>query len=147
MANVSNGLTEKMKRFAREYYANGGNGTEAYLVAYDTENRVTASRESHELLKRADILEYIKALNIPQENKAISERERKRRIIWERIEVCIENGNDSAVARYMDILNKMDSEYININKNVDDTKTAIDELDVDTLRALASPVDESDGDK
>ena len=47
-------LTEKMKRFAREYFANGGNGTEAYLTAYNTENRVTASRESHELLKKPE---------------------------------------------------------------------------------------------
>jgi phage terminase small subunit len=136
-------LTEKMKEFCREYVSNGGNGTQAYLTAYDSNSETSASIEASKLLRRDDITEYIATLNKPMENRIQNEREKKRKIIWDRIAVCIENGNDSAVARYMDILNKMDSEYININKNVDDTKTAIDELDVDTLRALASPVDES----
>lgn len=130
-------LTEKMKVFAREYYKNGGNGTDAYIAAYDTENRVTASREAHELLKRADILEYIKTLNIPQENKAISERQKKRDIIWDRIEKCILSGDDTAIARYMDILNKMDAEYININKNIEDKTADIKELDTSLLEKLA----------
>jgi hypothetical protein len=138
MANVANGLTEKMKRFAREYYANGGNGTEAYLAAYDTENRVTASREAHELLKRGDILEYIKALNIPQENKAISERDKKRRIIWERIQYCIDTNDDGGVARYMDILNKMDAEYTNVNHNLNETKLDLSEIDLNALKQLSS---------
>lgn len=133
------GLTEKMKVFAREYYVNGGNGTEAYLTAYDTDNRVTASREAHELLKRADVLEYIKALNIPQENKAISEREKKRAIIWEEIEHAREQQDHSAIARYMDILNKMDAEYININRNIDDTHEKLDTLDIDTLKSIVQP--------
>lgn len=129
-------LTEKMKVFAREYYKNGGNGTDAYIAAYDTENRVTASREAHELLKRADILEYIKTLNIPQENKAISEREKKRAIIWEGIEACRNSGDHSGIARYMDILNKMDAEYININKTIDDKTADIKELDKSILEKL-----------
>lgn len=126
-------LTEKMKVFAREYYKNGGNGTEAYLIAYDTENRVTASRECHELLKRADILEYIRALNIPQENKAISERERKRAVLWE----IIENGDNSDKCRALDILNKMDSEYININRNIEEKPAEIVQLDTNTLKKLS----------
>ena len=128
-------LTEKMKRFCREYYANGGNGTEAYLTAYDTDNRVTASREAHELIKRSDVLEYIKTLNIPQENQAISEREKKRSIIWDRINECITIGDDAAIARYMDILNKMDAEYININR-IEKEDTPIDNLDTDKLIKL-----------
>ena len=130
------GLTEKMKVFAREYYNNGGNGTEAYLTAYNTKNRVTASRESHELLKKPEMLEYIKALNIPQENKAISEREKKRSILWEEIDHAREQQDHTAIARYMDILNKMDSEYININRNIDDTHEKLDNLDVEALKTL-----------
>ena len=129
-----NGLTEKMKLFAREYYRNGGNGTEAYLTAYDTKNRVTASRESFELLKKPEILAYIKALNVPQENKAISEREKKRQWLWDMIEHA---ANDSDRLRAMDILNRMDSEYmytqIQENKN-----TEIQELNTDTLLKLVN---------
>lgn len=141
-------LTEKMKAFCREYIANGGNGTQAYISSYDWNGGNNGAEvEARALLKREDVNEYLKSLVIPLENKVISEREKKRSLIWERIDHCVKNGNDAGAARWMDILNKMDSEYININKNVDDTKTAIDELDVDTLRALASPVDESNGDR
>ena len=135
MPNVSNGLTEKMKHFAREYYANGGNGTEAYLAAYDTTSKTTAYQESCKLLKREDINQYIKALNIPYENKAISERQKKRDILWN----MINNSEDESIKlRAMDILNKMDAEYININKNIDENKENISQLDTDSLKKLVS---------
>ena len=127
-------LTEKMKSFCREYYTNGGNGTEAYLKIYDTESKTTASREASVLLKRPDVYEYIKALNIPQENKAISEREKKRSILWSFINDTTKDDSDRL--RAMDLLNKMDAEYININKNIDDTTQSIQELDTTTLLRL-----------
>lgn len=132
MANVS-GLTEKMKAFAREYYNNGGNGTEAYLVAYNTDSRTTAQRESSLLLKRADINEYIKALNIPNENKAISEREKKRAVLWE----IINTGDNNDKCRAMDILNKMDAEYINVNVNKNDSNIDLNTIDLSTLKTLS----------
>lgn len=127
-------LTEKMKEFCREYYSNGGNGTEAYLLAYDTDNRVTASREAHELLKRVDVLDYIKTLNIPQENKAISERQKKRDVLWSIVEAPDSTYNDKC--RALDLLNKMDMEYININKNIEEKSNTLDTLDPETLRNL-----------
>lgn len=129
-------LTEKMKKFAREYFYNGGNGTAAYLSAYDTNNRVTASRESFELLKKPEILEYIKTLNIPQENKAISEREKKRQWLWDMINNP--NVKDSDRISAMNILNKMDSEYINITQTIDEKETSIEHLDTKTLKALTA---------
>ena len=132
MANVS-GLTEKMKLFAREYYNNGGNGTEAYLIAYDTDSRTTAQRESSLLLKRADINEYLKALNIPNENKAISEREKKRAVLWE----IINTGDNNDKCRAMDILNKMDAEYINVNVNKNDPSVDLNNVDLSTLKTLS----------
>ena len=128
-------LTEKMKSFCREYMKNGGNGTQAYLVAYDTDNAVVASRESYVLLKRDDIADYIKTLNLPLETKAISEREKKRAVLWSIIESPDSSNADRC--RALDILNKMDTEYININRNVTETETAIDALDVETLKKLA----------
>lgn len=128
-------LTEKMKRFAREYYSNGGNGTEAYITAYDTDNRVTASRESHELLKRDDITEYIKTLNIPQEKQAISDRQKKLDILWTELENARKQNDHTAVARYLDILNKMQGEYKE-QTTVNDNKTVVNTLDIETLKAL-----------
>jgi phage terminase small subunit len=127
-------LTEKMKKFSREYISNGGNGTEAYIAAYDTTNKTTAMNESSKLLKRKDINEYIKTLSIPLENKAISEREKKRQVLWNIIESPDSDNND--ICRAMDILNKMDHDYININKNIDDSTPAINNLDTTTLLRL-----------
>lgn len=125
-------LTEKMKRFAQEYYKNGGNGTEAYLAAYDGNSRYAATQESIKLLKRSDINEYLKALAIPNENKAISEREKKRKWLWNMIENA---SNESDKLRAMDILNKMDSEYINIQR-IEKEDTPISDIDTDTLIKL-----------
>ena len=129
-------LTEKMKRFAREYYKNGGNGTQAYLTAYDGSSTLAATQESIKLLKREDINEYLKTLAIPNENKAISEREKKRKWLWDMIENPSISESDRL--RAMDILNKMDSEYIQTTHNINDSKTNISGLDTDTLKQLIS---------
>lgn len=130
-------LTEKQKAFCREYVRNGGNGTEAYLATYDSQSRVVASNESSKLLRRDDITEYIATVNGPLENRITNEREKKRRILWDGIEECKRNGDHTGVARYMDILNKMDQEYINITRDVTDKNSEIVQLDSDTLRRIA----------
>lgn len=132
-------LTEKQKNFCREYFSNGGNGTQAYLFAYDSKNEQVAANESSLLLKNEEIRNYLKTMNEPLEKQAISEREKKRSILWERIQVCIKNNDDAAVARYMDILNKMDAEYININRNIEDKSADIKQLDTSVLEKLVRP--------
>lgn len=129
-------LTEKMKAFCREYFSNGGNATQAYLTAYDSNSEVSAAQEGYRLLQSSDIQDYLFSLNRPLEIKAQSEREKKRQIIWDRIRYCIDNGKDTELARYMDILNKMDSEYININRNIDDTGTQLEGLTIEQLKQL-----------
>jgi hypothetical protein len=129
-------LTEKQKTFCREYVRNGGNGTQAYLYAYNSKSEQAASIESSKLLRKDDITEYIATLNKPMENRIQNEREKKRGIIWDRIQACIDKEDDTSVARYMDILNKMDAEYININRNIDDKPAEIINLDTRTLEKL-----------
>jgi len=126
-------LTEKMKAFCREYFTNGGNGTQAYLTAYDGNSDTSAAIESSRLLARDDIQEYLAALNKPIEQKAISEREKKRRVLWE----IIENGDNNDKCRAMDILNKMDAEYTNININKTESTVNLDNLDLDALKTLS----------
>lgn len=129
-------LTEKMKNFCREYFTNGGNGTQAYLSAYDCNSDVTAANESSLLLKRDDIQEYLGTLNKPLEKKAISEREKKREFLWNVI--MDDNQSMADRLRSMDILNKVDSEYININRNIDEQQTVIAEFDTDALKRFIS---------
>ena len=126
-------LTEKQKAFCREYFSNGGNGTQAYLAAYDSNSEQSASIESSRLLVREDIQEYLNTLNKPLERKAISERERKRAVLWD----IIQTGDNNDKCRAMDILNKMDAEYINVNHNITESKTDISSIDLDKLKQLA----------
>ena len=129
------GLTQKMKNFCHEYVRTSS-AKLAYLAAYDTTNEHLATRAGSNLLKRDDITAYIKELNAPIANKITNEREKKRKIIWERIERSIEKEDEGAIARYMDILNKMDAEYVNINRNIDDNSEKLASLDTEQLKKL-----------
>ena len=133
-------LTEKQKNFCREYFSNGGNATKAYLTAYNSNSEVSAAQEGYRLLQDDRIRAYIHSLNAPLEKRAISEREKKRTLIWEGIERCIAKEDENGVARYMDILNKMDSEYVNINRNIEDKGTDIANLDLEALKKLSEDV-------
>lgn len=129
-------LTEKQKAFCREYFSNGGNGTQAYLTAYDSNSEVSASVEASRLLARDDIREYLDSLNKPSEEKAQSERERKRQILWDFITSPAVDDNNKL--RAMDLLNKMDAEYVNINHTITDNAADISHIDLDKLKQLAS---------
>lgn len=135
MAKRSTGLTQKMKNFCHAY-ARTCNATQAYLEAYDTQSEENAKRQGSALLQRDDISEYLKQINQPTVNIIVNERERKRKIIWNRIEKCIAKDDEAAIARYMDILNKMDAEYVNINRNVEDTSETLAGLNNEQLRQL-----------
>lgn len=134
-------LTPKQMGFCEEYLKNGGNGTQAYLTAYDSTSSKSAAIEASRLLDRDDIKEYIMKLRRPVEKavkrKIINEREYKKKLIQERIEECVARGDDASIARYLEIWNKMDGEYVNINKDITDRDTEIRNLDNDTLLRLA----------
>jgi len=49
-------LTEKETKFIEEYLSNGFKGREAYLVAYNTDNKNMASVESYKMLRNEKIL-------------------------------------------------------------------------------------------
>lgn len=128
-------LTPKQRKFAQEYMR-CGNGTQAYLFAYNTTNRSIAYREGKNLLTLPHIIHYMEAVNKPIEDQIIGDREKKRAILWEGIQRCIQKEDESGAARYMDILNKMDLEYINVNRNINDPAESIGNLDTEQLRQL-----------
>lgn len=133
-------LTPKQEKFC-QCYVSGMSGYDSYKAAYDTKGKdSTINQEVVRLLAREDIQERIETLSKPiikaAQNTAISEREKKRAIIWEGIEACRNSGDHSGIARYMDILNKMDAEYININKTIEDKTSDIKELDKSVLEKL-----------
>lgn len=141
-ASKATGLTPKQMKFCENYLQNGGKSTEAYIAAYDTEGGSFAPVEASRLLKREDIQNYIKKLRKPVEKavirKMVNERDYKKKVIQERLEACIARDDDAGAARWMEIWNKMDGEYVNINKDITDHKTEIGNLDNATLLKLAS---------
>lgn len=130
-------LTEKMKRFCREYVSNGGNGTQAYLAAYDSNSEISASVEASRLLQGEEIRKYIESLNEPMNESATEELTRIKAIIWERIQACIESGDDAAIARYTDQLNRLGGRYTNISVNKSETTVNFDSLDLAALKNLS----------
>lgn len=128
-------LTQKMKDFCHEYMR-CYDASQAYLATYNTTDKKIAANEGSKLLKRDDVTAYLAELNKPLQNTITNEREKKRRILWQRIERSIEKEDEAAIARYMDILNKMDLEYININRNIDDTGKELANLDTNKLKEI-----------
>ena len=133
MPKITRGLTEKQKNFCHEYVRNNGKGIEAYMFAYDSNSVGSAKQEASKLLKRDDITEYIRTITQPTINKIENEREKKRQWLWDMIDNP--NIDESNRLRAMDILNKMDAEYVNITRN-EESKTDISKLDIDTLSKL-----------
>ena len=125
------GLTPKQEKFC-QCIVSGMSGKDSYITAYDCNSNNTAYQESYVLLQRDDIKEYIATLKKPIEKQVISEREKKRAWLWNMIENAT---NDSDRIRAMDILNKMDSEYINIQR-IEKEETPISELDTGKLIEL-----------
>lgn len=134
-------LTPKQMAFCEAYLQNGGNGTEAYLTAYDSNSRTTAGIEACRMLQKDEIQAYLQKLRKPIEKavkrKIINEREYKKKLIQERIDECVARGDDAAIARYLEIWNKMDGEYVNINKDITEREAEIQNLDNATLLKLA----------
>ena len=134
-------ITVKQRKFCEEYITNGGNATQAYLAAYDSNSPTSAQIEASRLLDKEHIQGYLAELRRPIEKavkrKMINEREYKKKLIQERIDECIVRGDDAAIARYIEIWNKMDGEYVNINKDITDHDAEIKQLDTATLHLLA----------
>ena len=128
-------LTPKQEKFC-QCVVSGMTYKDSYMNAYDCSSDNAAYIEGTKLMKREDINSYISRLRKPIEKKiintVISEREKKRAWLWNMIENAI---NDSDRIRAMDILNKMDSEYINIQR-IEKDETPISELDTGKLIEL-----------
>lgn len=135
-------LTQKQMNFCKAYIENGGVATDAYLETYNWNGSHNGAMvEASLLLKKEEIQEYLQKLRKPIEKavkrKILNEREYKKKLIQERINECVERGDDAAIARYLEIWNKMDGEYVNINKDITDHDAEIKNLDTATLQLLA----------
>ena len=114
---------------------------DSYINAYNTNcSEQVAYNESSKLMMRDDIQAEIKRISRPLEkayqSSMLSEREKKRQWLWDMINNPDVKDSDRISA--MNILNKMDSEYINITQTIEDKETNIEQLDTTTLKALTA---------
>ena len=126
-------LTPKQEKFC-QCVVSGMSAKDAYIMAYDTKaSEQVLYNESSKLMLREDIQKKIEDMRKPlikaAQTTALSEREKKRAWLWNMIEHAT---NDSDRIRAMDILNKMDSEYINIQR-IEKDETPISTLDTEKL--------------
>ena len=133
-------LTPKQEKFC-QCIVSGMSAKDSYIEAYDTNaSDKVIYNESSKILAREDVTKRLEELRKPLVNhaqsKAISEREKKRSWLWDVINDI--NTSQSDKLRAMDILNKMDAEYININRNIEDKAGDIKALDTSTLERLAT---------
>lgn len=135
-------LTVKQMQFCEEYLKNGGNATEAYMTAYDSESKKSAMIEASRMLKREDIQDYLMKLRKPVEKavkrKIMRDRNSKIELIQRRIDACEARDDDAGIARYLEIWNKMDGEYLNTNKDGDDTSEMLNSMDTTALLQLVN---------
>lgn len=135
-------LTEKERVFARAI-VDGKTQYEAYCIAYDTntDRRATVDCNASIVANKPHVKEFI-ARERERKEKAleyveIDDKQKRINLIWERIAYCQETGNDAAIARYLDMLAKMNGDYINITKDITDDKPLANMSTAD-LQALLS---------
>lgn len=130
-------LTPKQEKFC-QCIVSGMSGKDSYIAAYNCNSDRVAYNESNVLLKRDDITARINELSKPvqnhAQNTAISEREKKRQWLWDMIHNA-EKDSDRIAA--MNLLNKMDSEYLNINVNRNESGIDLNGIDINTLKTLS----------
>ena len=133
-------LTPKQEKFC-QCIVSGMSGKDSYIESYNCQSESAAMVESTKLLKREDINARLTELRKPIENlvqsQAISERERVKKILWDRLQKAIDREDDATIVKYTDQINRMNAEYVNVNRNIDEKTAEIDQLDADTLRRLA----------
>ncbi len=128
-------LTEKQRNFCHAYIETG-DAFEAYTRAYDTKGGGAARTESYKLMRNPKIQDYLLELQKPIRAKSFRDRDRKRERLWKIIDDP--EASNADVCRAMDVLNKLDGEYIAGGQRMDEDSTDISNLDLETLRQIVN---------
>lgn len=137
-------LTDKENVFCIAV-ADGKTQYEAFRIAYNptTENRASIDTMAWQVARKPEIRARIEELRKRRDDAHvygdINDKNRRIRLIWDRIEACIERGDDAAVARYLDQLAKLAGDYVNVTKDISEEKKPLTGLtDADLAKLIAS---------
>ena len=124
-------LTLKQERFAQAYVENGGNATDAYRSAYDTDDMKpeTVNNEAHKLLKHREIATRLDQLR--------ADALRRHQITVDRILAEYSKLAFANMKSYMRV-NADGLAEVDLSKLDDDQAAAIQELKVDRLRTIGT---------
>ena len=134
-------LTPKQEKFC-QCIVSGMTGKDSYITAYDTKcSDQVAYNESSKLLLREDIQARLEVMRKPLvkavQATALTEREKIKSILWERLQKAIDREDDAVIVKITDQINRMNSEYANVNINLDDKTPDIKNIDTTLLEKLA----------
>lgn len=137
---MANRLTPKEEIFCMAI-VEGKTQYEAYCTAYNTktDRRNTVDSNAWKVLAKPHIQERIAELKQKKDDRKmfidILDMNKRYALLNEQIEVARQNNDHAAIARYMDIINKMTGAYVNITKDISDNKP-LEKLSEDDLKAL-----------
>lgn len=141
IVNGYDGLSFKEKMYA-DGILEGKTQYQSFMDAYNpkTENRQSIDSMANHVKNRERVKNYLEKVKqrveLRQKYGLSMSIEDRKELIYERIDACMEKGDDAAVARYMDLLNKMEQSYVNITKNIDEKDNNISALSTDELKKL-----------
>lgn len=127
-------LNARQKTFC-EFYVASGNATESAIKAGYSNNYANA--QTYKLLEKVGIKEYIKELQEKAKTSRIMTAIERREFLTK----FIKNGNEKAADRLkaLDILNKMDGEYMEKIQMTGEIKTnPFKELTLEELKRIAN---------
>lgn len=127
-------LNARQKAFC-EFYVASGNATESAIKAGYSNNYANA--QTYKLLEKVGIKKYIKELQEKAKTSRIMTAIERREFLTE----LIKNGNEKAADRLkaLDILNKMDGEYMEKIQMTGELKTnPFKELTLEELKRIAN---------
>lgn len=140
-------LTEKEKAFALGII-DGKTQSQSYIDAYcpKTENMntigVMACRVANKPHVKQFISEYKEKIERQKMARTQVSIEDRKNIIFDRIQACIARGDDAAVARYVDILNRMDGVYVNLSKDLTENDNKLATLSTAELKKILQETDQ-----
>ena len=141
----SNHLTDKERIFCLSIL-NGQNQRNSYITAYQPKTTNIASLDvlANKVVSRPHVQEYLREMRGLQDRAKIysniNDKQKRIELIWDRIELCKQKNDDTAIARYLDQLAKLNGDYVNINKNIDEKAVTLDDMDITELQNLINNI-------
>lgn len=134
-------LTDKEKKFCLGI-AEGKSQYQAYLDAYNvkTDKRGSIDNMAHAVIKKPHVSAYLQKLRKKVDDNATLcssiTKEKKINLIWEQIQKCIDNNDNASIARYLEILNKLQGHYVNTSKIITEENQNFSDLSIDEIKDL-----------